>query len=154
VRIISRRRRACAPGQPEASADELTAELTASYWRAHDERLAAIGFITVARQFPGLIGQALRLSWEANRRDTIAAIALNLVSGVLTGLALLATTGVLEALFAVGPTPHRVRAAIPSLVLVALAVAGRAGLQAAAGWMVGGPVVVRAHGATPVFFMS
>jgi ATP-binding cassette, subfamily B, bacterial len=134
VRIISRRRRACAPGQPEASADELTAELTASYWRAHDERLAAIGFITVARQFPGLIGQALRLSWEANRRDTVAAIALNLVSGVLAGLALLATTGVLEALFAVGPTPHRVRAAIPSLVLVALAVAGRAGLQAAAGW--------------------
>jgi ATP-binding cassette, subfamily B, bacterial len=133
VRIISRRRRTGATGQPE-TLDELTAELTASYWRAHDQRLAAIGFSTVARQFPGLVGQALRLSWEANRRDTVATITLNLVSGVLTGLALLATTGVLQALFAVGPTPHRVRAAIPSLILVAVAVAGRAGLQAAAGW--------------------
>jgi ATP-binding cassette, subfamily B, bacterial len=71
---------------------------------------------------------------EANRRDTVATIGLNLVSGVLTGFALLATTGVLEALFAAGPTPHRVRAALPSLVLVGMAVAARAGLQAAAGW--------------------
>src|SRR6185436_11433874 len=30
--------------------------------------------------------------------------------------------------------PHRLRAALPSLILVALAVASRAGLQAAAGW--------------------
>jgi ATP-binding cassette subfamily B protein len=48
--------------------------------------------------------------------------------------ALLATTSVLQALFAAGPTPHRVRAAIPSLALVAVAVAVRSGLQAAAGW--------------------
>lgn len=38
------------------------------------------------------------------------------------------------ALFAAGPTPHRVRAAIPSLALVAVAAAVRSGLQAAAGW--------------------
>ena len=40
---------------------------------------------------------------------------------MLTGFALLATTGVLEALFAAGPTPHRVRAALPSLIVVAAA---------------------------------
>jgi len=39
---------------PEAPADELTAELTASYWAAHDERIAAVTFRTVARQLPGL----------------------------------------------------------------------------------------------------
>src|SRR6476659_10264412 len=88
----------------------------------------------MARQLPGLIGHAVRLGWQASRRDTVATIGLNLVSGVLTGFALLATTGVLEALFAAGPTPDRVRAALPSLVLVAAATAGRAGLQAAAGW--------------------
>jgi len=115
-------------------ADELTAELAASYWQAHDRRLAETGFGAVARQLPGLIGQAIRLGWEANRRDTVATIGLNLISGVLTGFALLATTGVLEALFAAGPTPQRVRAALPSLILVAIAVAARAGLQAAAGW--------------------
>ena len=118
----------------EAQADELTAELASFYWRAHDERLAETGFVSIARQLPGLIRQAVRLGWQANRRDTAATIGLNLVSGVLTGFALLATTGVLEALFAAGPTPQRVRAALPSLIAVAAAVAARAGLQAAAGW--------------------
>jgi ATP-binding cassette, subfamily B, bacterial len=140
VRITSGRSSGRHPGkrpqgqQAEAEGDELTAELSAFYWRAHDERLAEIGFVSIARQLPGLIGQAVRLGWAANRRDTAATIGLNLASGVLTGLALLATTGVLEALFAVGPTPHRVREALPSLILVAAAVATRAGLQAAAGW--------------------
>ena len=120
--------------QPEAPADELTAELTALYWAAHDERVAAVTFRAVARQLPGLIGKAVRLGWEANRGDTTATIVLNLASGIFTGFALLATTGVLEALFAAGPTPDRVRAALPSLILVAVAVAARAGLQAAAGW--------------------
>jgi ATP-binding cassette subfamily B protein len=121
-------------GSPEEPQDELTAELKAQYWEAYDQRLAETGFLSMARQLPELIGHAIRLGWEANRRDTVATIGLNVVSGVLTGFALLATTGVLEALFAAGPTPHRVRAALPSLILVAAAVAGRAGLQAAAGW--------------------
>ena len=119
---------------PEEAADELTAELTASYWAAYDERIGAIGFRVMLRQLPGLIGKALRLGWDANRRDITATIALNVVSGVFTGYALLATTGVLDALFTAGPTPHRVRAALPSLALVAAAVAVRSGLQGAAGW--------------------
>jgi ATP-binding cassette subfamily B protein/ATP-binding cassette subfamily C protein len=61
-------------------------------------------------------------------------ITLNLASGFFTAFGLLATTGVLTALFAAGPTPDRVRAALPSLVLVAVATALRAGLQAGAGW--------------------
>jgi ATP-binding cassette, subfamily B, bacterial len=121
------------PG-PGSEADELTAELGAFYWQAYDRRLAETGFAAIARQLPGLIRHAIQLGWEANRRDTVATIGLNLVSGVLTGFALLATNDVLEALFAAGPTPQRVRAALPSLVLVAAVVAVRAGLQAAAGW--------------------
>jgi ATP-binding cassette subfamily B protein len=138
VRIMASRHRSDqatqARAEPESEVDELTAELAAFYWQAHDQRLAETGFGSIARQLPGLIGQAIRLAWQANRRDTVATIGLNLASGVLTGFALLATTGVLEALFAAGPTPQRVRAALPSLVLVATAVAVRAGLQAAAGW--------------------
>jgi ATP-binding cassette subfamily B protein/ATP-binding cassette subfamily C protein len=131
VRIISRHR----PDEVrQAQADEFTAELVASYWQAHDERLSSVGFLAMARQFPGLVGRAVRLGWQASRRDTAATIALNLASGVFTGYALFATTGVLQALFAAGPTPQRVRAALPSLVLVAVAVATRSGLQAAAGW--------------------
>jgi ATP-binding cassette, subfamily B, bacterial len=119
---------------PLAAADDLVAELATAYWTAYRERMASIGFVAMARQFPALIGHAVRLSSQASRRDTIAAICLNLASGVLTGYALLETTGVLQALFAAGPTPQRVTAAIPSLALVASAVAARSALQAAAGW--------------------
>jgi len=111
---LGRRADQAARAEPGSEADELTAELTASYWRAHDQRLAETGFFAIARQLPGLIGQAIRLGWQANRRDTVATIGLNLASGILTGFALLATNGVLEALFEAGPTTERVRAALPS----------------------------------------
>jgi ATP-binding cassette subfamily B protein/ATP-binding cassette subfamily C protein len=116
------------------TADHETAELTANYWRAYDQRMATVRFKDVARRFPALIGQALRLGWSASRRDTAATIALNLATGVFGGYALFATTGVLQALFAAGPTPHRVRAALPSLILVAVATALRSGVATAAGW--------------------
>ena len=116
------------------TADHETAELTSSFWRAYDQRMATVKFSDVARRFPALIGQAVRLGWQANRRDTAATIILNLASGVFGGYALFATTGVLDALFAAGPTPQRVRAALPSLILVAISTAVRSGVQTAAGW--------------------
>jgi ATP-binding cassette subfamily B protein/ATP-binding cassette subfamily C protein len=122
------------PTADQPTADQETAELTANYWRAYDERMTTVGFRDVARSFPGLVGQAIRLGWSASRLDTAATIGLNLVSGVAGGYALYATTGVLSALFAAGPTPHRVRAALPSLIIVALATAARSGIAAAAGW--------------------
>nr|WP_225993621.1 ATP-binding cassette domain-containing protein [Actinomadura rudentiformis] len=89
---------------------------------------------TMARRLPSVIAQSARLAWRASRVDTSVAIGLNLLAGVFTAFGLLATTGVLTALFSAGPTPDRVRAALPSLALVAIAAALRAGLQAAAGW--------------------
>ena len=124
-------------GTPDGAApgeDNETAELTSSFWRAYDQRMATVRFSDVARRFPGLIGQALHLGWSSSRRDTAATVILNLASGVFGGYALFATTGVLQALFAAGPTPHRVRAALPSLVLVAVATAARSGVATAAGW--------------------
>jgi ATP-binding cassette, subfamily B, bacterial len=121
-------------GTDRETADQETAELTASYWRLYDQRMATVGFRDVARRFPGLVGQAIRLGWSASPFDTAATIGLNLVSGIAGGYALYATTGVLEALFAAGPTPHRVRAALPSLIVVAAATAARSGIAAAAGW--------------------
>jgi ATP-binding cassette subfamily B protein/ATP-binding cassette subfamily C protein len=132
AQLLGRLRRARAAR--EAPDDEITAELTENFWRAYDARMASVGFRDVARRFPGLVGQAVRLGWSASRVDTAATIALNLASGVLAGYALFATTGVLQALFAGGPTPQRVRAALPSLLLVAVATAARSGISAAAGW--------------------
>ncbi|HEY0935521.1 MAG TPA: ABC transporter ATP-binding protein [Trebonia sp.] len=114
--------------------DHETAELTSHYWRMYDERMATVKFSDVGRRFPALIRQAVSLGWSASRRDTGATVVLNLASGVFGGYALFATTGVLQALFAAGPTPHRVRAALPSLILVAVATAIRSGVATAAGW--------------------
>ncbi len=61
------------------------------------ERMATIGFRAMARQFPGLVAQAVRLGCEASRWNTIAA---NLASGIFTGFARLASTSVLQALVA------------------------------------------------------
>ncbi|WP_214110918.1 ABC transporter ATP-binding protein [Acrocarpospora catenulata] len=103
-------------------------------WHAHDDKMSEVGFVTIARRLPALVGQAFRMAWEANPRDTVATIALNLLGGVFTAFGLLATTGVLEALFAAGPTPERVRAALPSLLLVGAAAVARSLFQAGAGW--------------------
>jgi ATP-binding cassette subfamily B protein/ATP-binding cassette subfamily C protein len=120
--------------KPQSIDDDLSAELTAGFWRAYDQRMTTVRFSDIARNFPGLVGHALRLSWAASRTDTIVTIAGNVASGFFSGYGLLATTGVLSALFAAGPTPQRVRAALPSLILVALAAAARAGISSAVGW--------------------
>ncbi|MFG1704352.1 ABC transporter ATP-binding protein [Nonomuraea sp. M3C6] len=109
-------------------------ELSFPDWLAHTDKLADVGFLTIARQLPSLVGQAMRMAWRASPRDTLATIVLNLLGGVFTAFGLLATTGVLTALFSEGPTPDRVMAALPSLALVGAAAALRATMQGGAGW--------------------
>jgi ATP-binding cassette subfamily B protein len=127
ARLITRLRRTriVAPDMPEMAAPK---------WLARNSELAETRLRTVARRLPALIVQAMRLAWRASPLDTAATVILNLAAGVFTAFGLLATTGVLTALFAGGPTPDRVREALPSLVLVAVATALRAGLSALAGW--------------------
>nr|WP_133740751.1 ABC transporter ATP-binding protein [Actinorugispora endophytica] len=88
----------------------------------------------MAGRLPGLMWQALTLAWRASPRDVVATVGFNAASGVFTAVALVATAGVLEELFAAGPTPDRVVAAVPALVLVAVASVLRGVLSAGAGW--------------------
>jgi ATP-binding cassette, subfamily B, bacterial len=113
--------------------DEATAELDASFWNAYSDRLAAVGFGSMLRELPRLFVQAITLGYQAGRLDLVTTMTLNLASGVFSGYALYATTGVLQPLFAGGPTPARVKAALPSLAIVALATMARAALQIVAG---------------------
>src|SRR4051812_10495629 len=113
---------------------EHAAEMNLPPWQTHLAALASAGLGGMTRRLPALIGAAARLAWRASPADTIATVTLHLLAGVFTAYGLLATTGVLRALFAGGATPDRVRAALPSLALVAGATALRAGLQAGAGW--------------------
>ncbi|WP_268244829.1 ATP-binding cassette domain-containing protein [Pilimelia anulata] len=108
--------------------------MSESGWLKHTDALAGTSFAAVARRLPGTIRQALGIAWAAMRIDTAAALLLNLLTGVATAFGLLATQSVLQQLFAAGPTPERVRAAIPALAAVACTVALRSGLGIAAGW--------------------
>ncbi|MFI7642361.1 ABC transporter ATP-binding protein [Nonomuraea sp. NPDC049400] len=109
-------------------------EITISDWYGHADKMAEVRFRTIARRLPSLVRQAMGVAWGASPRDTLCAVILNLLGGVFTAFGLLATTGVLTALFTAGPTLGRVQAALPSLALVAAAAAMRATLQAGAGW--------------------
>ncbi|MDA3630722.1 ABC transporter ATP-binding protein [Saccharopolyspora sp. WRP15-2] len=110
------------------------ADLVAPYWQAHDAELLSAGLGAIARRLPGLVGDAIRVAWQASRADTAATLGLNVLAGLFTAFGLLATNDVLESLFAAGATADRVRAAIPALLLVAAAAGLRAGMMAVAAW--------------------
>ena len=134
ARLLPRLRRTPKQRGEPAQSDDLTAELDTGFWNTYTERMADVRFSDVARKFPALAGQSARLAWAASRTDTIVTVGGNIASGFFSGYGLFATTGVLSALFAAGPTPHRVREALPSLILVALAAALRSGISTVAGW--------------------
>jgi ATP-binding cassette, subfamily B, bacterial len=103
-------------------------------WLAHTDTLAATSLAAMARRIPALLADALRLGWTASRRDTVLAIGLTLVAGTFTAVGVLATRGVAAALLAAGPTADRLRAALPALITVGVALGLRSALGAAAGW--------------------
>jgi ATP-binding cassette subfamily B protein/ATP-binding cassette subfamily C protein len=109
-------------------------ELADAAWFHHTAAVAHTGFWAVARRLPAIVREAVGLAWSASRRDTLAALILNLAAGVMTTLGLLATSDVLRALFADGPTPDRVAQAVPALALAAAAVTVRGGMGILAGW--------------------
>jgi ATP-binding cassette subfamily B protein len=92
----------------------------------------------VFTSLPGLVVKAMRVAWRADRWRTGAATAATLVSGAMAAFGLLATQRVLFELVAGGPTPQRVRAALPALVLLAAATAVRGGLGMAIGYALNG----------------
>ncbi|MEU7754938.1 ABC transporter ATP-binding protein [Micromonospora sp. NPDC049171] len=120
--------------QPDDPPGTMLPELEDRDWLHHAQEFAHTSFWAVARRLPRLVREAVGLAWATNRRDTVASIGLNIAAGVMTTFGLLATTSVLRELFAAGPTPDRVRSALPALIVAAAAVSARGGLTIAAGW--------------------
>ncbi|MBQ1065577.1 ABC transporter ATP-binding protein [Micromonospora sp. D75] len=123
-----------APAGSAAGDETPLPELADGHWMNRATEFAHTSFWSVARRLPALVREAIGLAWATSRRDTLASIGLNVVAGLLTTFGLLATTGVLRQLFADGPTPDRIRAALPALLLAAAAVTARGALTVAAGW--------------------
>ncbi len=108
---------ASAPAAPTEGA--LGEDLVEAYWTRHDGAAARTSLWTILRRLPAIGRRMMALGWRADPRATTAVVVLQLGSAVMAGFGLLASLGVLQALFAQGATADRVRSAVPSLALVA-----------------------------------
>jgi ATP-binding cassette subfamily B protein len=102
-------------------------------WAQMFETMASSGAARMLRAAPVALGLLARLAWQTSPRLTVLAAAVELVSGCATAFGLLATANVFTQLLAQGPTPQRVVAALPALVLVLASYAARGLLDAAVG---------------------
>ena len=107
-------------------------ELDLPYWLTSTEEAANTTFPQMMRRLPRLLREAWLLGWRASRRTTAAVLLLQVAAGGAAAVGMISVVGVLDGLLRTGPTPERVRAAVPSLVLLVVALAVRALLSSAA----------------------
>jgi ATP-binding cassette subfamily B protein len=124
------------PGQPEP--EPVLPELRPMWWESGMRARVNAGLFGVFTGMPRLIVEALRISWSADRVRTGIVAMSTLTSGAMATFGLLATQRVLVALFTAGPTPDRVRAALPALFMLAAATAIRGALGIATGYAMNG----------------
>jgi ATP-binding cassette subfamily B protein len=98
-------------------------------WGKHRRTMARTGMLAMARRLPSLLRLSWSLAWEADRSGLVALVTVRVLSGVAQALGLLAVAGALTGLLAEGPTPQRVREALPALALVVGAGLVRTGLS-------------------------
>jgi ATP-binding cassette subfamily B protein len=94
------------------------AGLALPYWLTSTEEAANTTFLRMFRRLPRLLRSAWSLAWQASRRTTIAVVGLQLAAGLASAVGLISVVGVFDGLLRDGPTPERVRAAVPSLLLL------------------------------------
>lgn len=119
---------------PRTVGESALPELRAMWWESGMRARADAGLRAVFAELPRLVRTALGIAWRADRTRTLIVAIATVGSGVLSAFGLLATQRVLLELFAGGPTPDRVRAALPALVLLAASTAVRAGMGIATGY--------------------
>lgn len=111
---------------PRHEFDDLAADPYVATWTRGYAEVAAASFWSNARRMPALLRLTLRTAAEQSRRRVITLVVLQVLSGAFQALGLLATTGVLAALFTGRPTPDRIAAALPSLILITVFTAATA----------------------------
>jgi ATP-binding cassette subfamily B protein len=135
------------PSQPgTADAGSVLPELRAADWEVGIRRRAETGIFGVFAELPGLVREAVAISWRADRARTIVVVAATLVAGVMSTFGLLSTQRLLVQLFSAGPTPDRVKAALLALILLAVVTVVRGALGVVMGYAQNGltPRVVQA----------
>ncbi|MFD7899004.1 ATP-binding cassette domain-containing protein [Streptomyces sp. NPDC059743] len=96
----------------------------------HEGPLTRLKFGHMAAALPRMVGMVLRTGWQTDRRALAGVVAAQLGQGVTAGWGLVAVNNVLTQLFADGPTSGKLRDALPSLVVLAVAAVATALLSA------------------------
>ncbi|GLI00107.1 ABC transporter ATP-binding protein [Phytohabitans aurantiacus] len=107
-------------------------ELKVPYWLTATAEAANATFWRMLRRLPGLLVQAWRLGWRASPGTTLAVVGFQVAGGVASAVSLVSVVGVLDGLLRAGPTPERIRAAVPSLIIMVAAGALKTLLTSAA----------------------
>ncbi|MFJ4990307.1 ABC transporter ATP-binding protein [Streptomyces sp. NPDC088732] len=123
---------AAAAGRQDGDHDgDMTENMEEAYWSVHDGAAASASVRQVLVRLPKITALIGRLAWQADRAATTTVVVCQLASAAMSAFGLLASVAVLHHLFAEGPTPDRVRAALPQILLVVGFLATRALLEAA-----------------------
>ncbi|WP_434740631.1 ABC transporter ATP-binding protein [Micromonospora sp. SH-82] len=109
-------------------------ELREMWWETGVRARAQAGLFAVFSELPRLVWAALTVSWRADRIRTSVVAATTVGAGVMSAFGLLAAQRVLVELFAGGPTPDKVVAALPALAALAAVTMLRAGMAVAMGY--------------------
>jgi ATP-binding cassette subfamily B protein len=123
---------------PAPRTDAVLPELRPSWWETGVRARAESGVLGLFTELPGLIVKAVRVAWRADRMRTLLVTVATVGAGAMAAFGLIATQRVLIELFAGGPTPDRVRAAMPALVVLAAAAAVRGALGMLTGYALNG----------------
>ncbi|MGW3205627.1 ABC transporter ATP-binding protein [Streptomyces sp. NPDC001135] len=119
---------ATVPAGPEDG--DITDGLAEAYWSVYDGAASKATVGQILARLPRIVHRIGRLAWHADRGAATAVVVLQLASAAMTAFGLMASVSVLRQLFTEGPTPDRVRAAVPQLLYVVGFLAARALLDA------------------------
>jgi ATP-binding cassette, subfamily B, bacterial len=109
-------------------------ELRNAWWEHGVRRRAETGLLGVFAELPQFVRQAVAVAWRADKARTLVVGFATLAGGAMATFGLLSTQRLLVELFGGGPTPDRVRAALPALAALASATALRGALGIATGY--------------------
>ena len=110
-------------------------ELVDRPWEAYDAELTgAHRFAGMTRKLPSLIGYVAKIAWTSSPLNCAITAGCDIASGLMSAFTLLGTAHVLSALFAAGPTPARLKAAVPALLFILAVNVTRTLLNLAASW--------------------
>ncbi|CAM5698654.1 ATP-binding cassette domain-containing protein OS=Streptomyces alboniger OX=132473 GN=CP975_02865 PE=4 SV=1 [Streptomyces alboniger] len=85
--------------------------------------LGGTSFRGLCSRLPAVLAGIARMAWKADRASVVLLVACQLVTGVVAAVLLTGTAHAMQAVLGTGTVPHRLREALPALLVVAGAAA-------------------------------